>query len=319
MAPLIAHMLCDEKTNFRACNVTTFAIAGLQLALDQGDNLDAIEDEVRALKRRFGWIDMVLVPELAAFGTGLDYAQPMPGEAEQRFARLARECGLWLIPGTLYERAGAAIHNTAPIINPAGEIVARYRKMYPFLPYEQRVTAGDRCVVFDVPGKGRFGISICYDMWFPETTRTLAWMGAEVILHPVMTSTLDRDAELAIARASSAMNQCYVVDINIAGNLGVGRSIVTGPGGEVLHQAGTDREIIPVVIDFDYVRRVRENGWHGLGQVLKSHRDAGHVFPPYAEGAASAAFGRLGPLIKPTTDQTAPAEAPRESNRKRGD
>src|SRR3546814_6706229 len=80
-------------------------------------------------------------------------------------------------------------------------------------------------------------------MWFPETTRSLVALGAEVILHPTLTNTIDRDAELAIARASAATNQCYFVDINVAGALGVGRSVVCGPGGEVIHQAGSGREV----------------------------------------------------------------------------
>ncbi len=279
--------------------MSTFAIAGLQLQLDHGDNIDVIGEELRAIKRRFAWIDMVLIGELAAFGPRLDRAEPMPGPAEQRFASLARETGLWLVPGSLYERQGDTIFNTTPVINPDGEVIARYRKMYPFLPYERGVAAGNECVVFDVPGKGRFGVSICYDMWFPETTRTLAWKGAEIILHPVMTNTIDRDVELSMARASAAMNQCYVFDINVAGKLGYGRSLICGPGGEVIHQAGTDRELMPVVVDFDYVRRVREDGWQGLGQVLKSFRDAGHSFAPYEGNERSETLDRLGPLERP--------------------
>ena len=69
------------------------------------------------------------------------------------------------------------------------------------------VREGTDFVVFDIPKCGRVGVSNCYDMWFPETTRTLAAMGAEVILHPSMTNTIDRDVELAIARASAAINQ----------------------------------------------------------------------------------------------------------------
>ena len=299
--------------------MSTLAIAGLQLQLDHGDNIEAITEELRSLKRRFPWIDMAVVGELAAFGPRLDFAEPMPGPSEARFCEVARELGLWLLPGSLYEKSGGQIYNTTPVINPDGEVIARYRKIYPFLPYEQGVAAGNQCVVFDVPGKGRCGVSICYDMWFPETTRTLAWMGADVILHPVMTNTIDRDVELSMARASAAMNQCYVFDINVAGRLGYGRSLVAGPGGEVIHQAGAEREIIPVIVDFEYVRRVRESGWHGLGQVLKSFRDGGHAFPPYAEGAASAAFNRLGPLKKPGPE-TAPRSAPEiSSQRKRGD
>lgn len=282
--------------------MTTFAIAGLQLELEARDNLDVLVEDIRRTKLRFPWIDMILIGELAAYGPKLDHAETMTGRAVSRFAEVSRECGIWLVPGSLYERDGARIYNTTPIINPDGEVIACYRKMYPFLPYEAGVTAGDQCVVFDVPGKGRIGVSICYDMWFPETTRTLACMGAEVILHPVMTNTIDRDVELAMARSAAATNQCYVFDINVAGPLGYGRSLAAGPGGEVIHQAGTGREIMPVEVDFDHVRRVRERGWQGLGQVLKSFRDAGHVFAPYAPGAASAALDHLGPLKTPRSD-----------------
>ncbi len=78
-------------------------------------------------------------------------------------------------------------------------------------------------------------------MWFPETSRTLAAMGAEVILHPTLTATIDRDVELAIVRATAAQNQCFVFDINGVGDGGNGRSIVVGPAGDVLYQAGRRR------------------------------------------------------------------------------
>jgi predicted amidohydrolase len=279
--------------------VTTFAIAALQLALEQKDNCAEIADEVRRLKRRFPWVRMALIGELAAYGANFDYAQPLPGPAEAFFCALARETGLWLLPGSLYERRGDAIFNTTPIINPAGEVVARYSKMYPFTPYERGVAPGAECVVFDVPGAGRFGVSICYDMWFGETTRTLAWMGAEVVLHPSMTNTIDRDVEVCMARASAAANQCYFFDVNLAGPLGNGRSVIAGPGGEVIHQAGEGREIMPIEVDFAYVRRVRESGWHGLGQPLKSFRDGARTYAPYQASHRSESLDELGPLLKP--------------------
>jgi hypothetical protein len=158
-------------------------------------------------------------------------------------------------------------------------------------------------ITFDVPQVGRFGVSICYDMWFPETTRTLAWKGAEVIIHPTMTNTIDRDVEIAIARANAATNQCYFVDINVAGRLGFGRSVICGTGGEVIHQAGTTREIIAVEIDLDQVRAARERGWHGLGQVMKSWRDSTVEFPAHAIDKDSDAMRALGPLRKPVSQR----------------
>ena len=81
---------------------------------------------------------------------------------------------IWLVPGSHFERVDDKLYNTALVIDPSGAVVARYRKMFPFLPYETAISPGTEFCVFDVPAVGRFGLSICYDMWFPETTRTLA-------------------------------------------------------------------------------------------------------------------------------------------------
>jgi len=286
--------------------MSRFAVAGLQLELQNRDNVADLCGEIELAKRRFPWLDMVVLGELASFGPATDTAQPMPGPAEDRYRELARRLGLWLVPGSLYERDGERIYNTAPVINPAGNVVARCRKLFPWLPYEKGVTAGEDFVVFDVPEVGRLGVSICYDMWFPETTRALTWMGAEALIHPTMTGTIDRDPELAMARSNAAMNQCYLVDINCAGRLGNGRSIIAGPGGEVIHQAGQGREIIVVVLDFDHVRQVRATGWHGQGQVLKSFRDARLRYPQYAPGARSPELEALGPLAMPARGKLDP-------------
>jgi len=271
-------------------------MAGLQLDLDKGNNLDRIAAEVRAAKARLPWLDMLVLSELCAYGASTEFAEAEDGPATRAFVRLAQETGLWLIPGSHFTRLGDDVFNTAIVISPAGEIVARYHKMFPFVPYERDVAAGRDFCCFDIAGAGRFGLSICYDIWFPETTRTLAWQGAEILINPSLTNTIDRDVELAIARASAATNQCYVFNVNGAGRQGFGRSIVCGPGGEVMHQAGSGREVFALELDFDNVARVRERGWHGLGQTLKSFRDNAVSFPPYAPGARSAALDALGPL-----------------------
>ncbi len=274
-----------------------FAIAGLQLVLTKKDNLQQLAEEVRLLKARLPWVQMVVLGELSAYGAGLENAQPQGGIAETTFRDIARRHSIWLVPGSYYERDGDRIFNVTPVINPAGDIVARYRKMYPFLPYEAGVASGDSFCVFDVPGVARFGVSICNDMWLPETTRALAWMGAEAILHPTMTNTIDRDAELAISRASAAQNQLYFIDVNVAGRLGFGRSAAFGPGGELLHAAGSGHEAFALELDFEHVRHVRERGWNGIGQMLKSFRDTPIEYPQYRSGArnspALAALGRL--------------------------
>lgn len=279
--------------------MSTISIAGLQLEAVNGDNLASVEAAIDAAAARYPWLDMLLLGELNALGTDQAKAEPMPGPVEARFAGMARRHGIWLIPGSLIENDGGCLYNTAPVINPDGEVIARYRKQFPWRPYEKNIRPGSEFVVFDVPDVGRFGISICYDMWFQETLRTLTWMGAEAILHPSLTSTIDRDAELSIVRASAAMYQCYFFDINVAGPLGVGQSIVAGPGGEVIYQAGKGQEIIPLKIDLEYVREVRRNGWQHLSQPLKSFRDSELEFPPYRDGHASPALVALGELALP--------------------
>jgi len=82
--------------------------------------------------------------------------------------------------------------------------------------------------------------------------------------------------------------------------LGFGQSIVCGPGGEVIHQAGRVREVFPVEVDFEYVRRVRRRGWNGIGQVLKSFRDRSVDFPACGDrGLEFEALKALGPLKLP--------------------
>jgi len=280
--------------------MTSFSIAALQVELPYADNRDHLEKEIERALTRFPWVHMVVLPELCSFGPALSFAEAVPGPTEQRYQALAKKHKIWLIPGSIYERAGDDIFNTASVINPHGEVIARYRKIYPFLPYEKGVKSGSQFVVFDVPGVGRFGVSICYDGWIPETTRAMVWSGAEVILHPTMTGTIDRAQELVIAQANAICNQCYFVDVNNAGPLGNGRSIIVGPEGEIIHQSGQVGEQIPVTLDLDRVREVRKHGTLRLGQILKSFRDTQVEFPCYrGQYQPSPSMAALGPLRMP--------------------
>jgi predicted amidohydrolase len=278
-----------------------FPIAGIQMHVHFGqDNIPMMQHKLEVLMLRFPSVEMVVFSELAAFGPSMAHAQTLPGPAELAFCQMARRHGLWLIPGSLFEKVGDVIYNTASVINPNGEVVGRHRKMFPFTPHEFGVTGGKDFVVWDIAGVGRFGVSICYDMWFPETTRTLASMGAEIILHPTMTDTIDRDVELAISRASAAMNQCFFFDVNGVGGGGTGRSIVIRPTGTVIHTAGDSEEMFPVDIDLSVVRRCRTSGMFGLGQPLKSFRDRNVDFTLYKPESPGASYlASLGPLVKP--------------------
>ena len=281
--------------------MTPFGIAGIQMNLHHVNNVDAIEERIDVLMSLYPWVEMVLISELAAHGPLHDFAETMPGVTEERFCEMARKHNIWLIPGSFFERRDGAIFNTAPVINPHGEVIARHRKLFPFCPFEEGVEAGDEFVVFDVPDAGRFGLCICYDMWFPEVLRELTSMGAEVILHPVLTGTNDREIELNLARSSGALFQSYIIDINGLGVGGVGQSCIIDPSGHVIHQAGETNEFLVTELDFDLVRRQREVGLRSLGQPLKSFRDRKVDFTVYnKEQRDNSYLNSLGPMQKPT-------------------
>lgn len=292
--------------------MTPFSIAGVQMQVSaRGDNLPEMRRQLEILLHRFPWVQMVVFSELAAQGPLTQFAEPKHGPLEQAFRELAARHGIWLIPGSFFEIDEGQTYNTALVINPAGEVVGRYRKMFPFLPYEEGVEPGHEFLLFDVPEAGRFGLSICYDMWFPETSRTMAAMGAEVIIHPSLTNTIDRDVEHSIACATAAMNQCYVFDVNGLGDGGYGRSVAVGPRGNVIYQAGSGAEIIPVQLDLARVRWERENGILGLGQLLKSFRDRRVDFSVYRpESFDNRYLSALGPLHKPTRHQPGQGGSP---------
>lgn len=276
-----------------------FSIAGIQMPVSAiQSNVPLMKIKLDVLMQVFPWVQMVVFSELCAFGPLKKYAMEFPNQIEADFQALAKKYGIWLIPGSIFQKKEGKIYNTSTVINPQGEIVGRYSKMFPFFPYEEGVDAGSEFLIWDVPNVGRFGMSICYDMWFQETARTMAVKGVEVIIHPTLTGTLDRDVELSIVKATAAMNQCYVIDVNGTNAGGIGRSLFCDPDGRVLCQAGSTAQMMPLEIDLDVVRNRRERGILGLGQPLKSFRDSTVHFEIYDRSKRSVYLDSLGPLAK---------------------
>jgi len=275
---------------------------------DANATVDKMVDITQNIRKSFPWVQLTMFHELVVPGlvqfvttdntnTWKAGAEPIPGALTERLCALARQTGMWLVPGSMYEQDGDKLYNTAIVISPRGEIIAKYRKMFPWLPYESGTAEGDQFCVFDIPDVGRFGLCICYDMWFPEVSRTLAWMGAEVILQPTLTPTSDRELELIMCRANALFNQCYFISVNGIGEWGGGRSTMIDPDGRVLQEASANQTFLTEIIDLDHVTRTREYGTLGLAQTLKQLRDAGHKFPVYHDGQlAQGSFSELGAL-----------------------
>lgn len=288
-----------------------FGIAGVQMSVEAWDmdgTFEKMSDIALNIRKQMPWVNMLVyhelvVPGLVQFRTPVDVdwwkknSGSVPGPQTARLCDLARKTRQWLVPGSMWEMEDGKQYNTSIVISPDGEIVAKYRKMFPWLPYETGTTPGNEFCVFDIPDVGRFGLCICYDIWFPEVARTLAWMGAEVVIQPTLTPTSDRELELVMARANALFNQCYFVSVNGVGDWGGGRSTIIDPDGRILQRAGTNQTFMTEMLDLDHTTRTREYGTLGLAQTLKQLRDSEQKFPAYGNhGLANGGFDKLGKL-----------------------
>jgi formamidase len=274
--------------------VRPLSIVALQTSPDVRDpaaTLRVLGERVARVRELAPTVQLVMLPELhlAALPPPLeahdelaDLAVDVPGPLTEELGAIARTHGVWLLPGSVYERGdGGRVHNTCLVLSPGGELVARYRKVFPWQPHETSAP-GDAFVTFDIPEVGRIGLSICYDGSFPETCRQLAWMGAEVVLQPSLTTTSDRDQEIVMARANAIFNQLYVVSLNAATPAGLGRSVIVDPEGLVRLRAGDGEEVLTDVLDLDAVTRVREFGTAGVSRLWEQAQRS--LEPPFALG-----------------------------------
>jgi formamidase len=129
--------------------VRTLSLAALQTAPIPGDpeaTLASLGERLRAVRATSPHVQVVILPELHLSAPPLPLsnhsghprrvAVEIPGALTERLGAMAREAGLWLVPGSLYERAGERIHNTVVVLSPDGELVATYRKVFPWQPHE---------------------------------------------------------------------------------------------------------------------------------------------------------------------------------------
>ena len=273
------------------------SIAGVQTSPVFGDpeaTLNRMAERVARVRAVVPRVQLVIFPELHLPGLQpllephgerpAELAVDVPGPLTERLGEIARENGVWLVPGSVYERGeGDRVHNTCLVLSPEGELAASYRKVFPWQPHESSAP-GDRFTTFDIPEVGRLGLSICYDGSFPETCRQLAWMGAEVVLQPTLTTTSDRNQELVLARANAIFNQLYLVSLNAGSPAALGRSLIVDPEGLVRLEAGGGEELLTDVLDLDAVTRVREHGTAGVSriwdQAVGSLPALGYPMPP---------------------------------------
>ena len=169
-------------------------LAGVQSLIVDGDldgNYQRMESAVKEIVKNN--VDFILFPELCLTGPDVNNieknATAYSAEIRKYVSDLSRQNEVWILPGTFYYAHRSEIRNRAEVFNPNGDLVAHYDKQFPWLPYEM-TKPGNEITVVDIDGKVSAGISICYDMWFPEQVRDTIMKGAEIILHPSLTLSL---------------------------------------------------------------------------------------------------------------------------------
>ncbi|MGH3663084.1 MAG: carbon-nitrogen hydrolase family protein [Micromonosporaceae bacterium] len=199
--------------------------------------------------------------------------EPVDGEFGQFFAHAARTLGIWVLAGSFHETGPdpGRTYNTSLLLNPHGEQAARYRKIHLYdveipgrVSYHEskHVAPGAEAVTADVDGVG-LGMSVCYDLRFPELYRRLAIDGAQLLTVPAafMLHT-GRDHWEVLLRARAIENQCYVI---AAAQIGdhepkrtcYGRSMIIDPWGTVLAQAPDVTGVTVADIDMDRLATIR--------------------------------------------------------------
>lgn len=226
-----------------------------------------------------GGADLAVLPEVFPYYGGHSEARsiagPVPGPLTEPARTVARSRGIWVLAGSVQERGDDRVFNTSALFDRTGELVATYRKIHLFdvelegqppIRESALYSAGDQVVTAEVDGV-RFGLSICYDLRFPELYRSLMVSGSTVLLVPSAFTQATGEAHWEVLlRARAIEDQCYVVAAAQWGAWGspedgrrcFGHSMVVDPWGKVVVEAPGDGDGVWFAeVDPDLVRTVR--------------------------------------------------------------
>jgi predicted amidohydrolase len=257
--------------------MTRLVAAAVQM--ESGPDVDRNLDHARAQVHHAAerGATFVVLPEVFAWrGPKTDesrFASPVPGRVSEFLCGLAAELGITLVGGSFLERSGeeARSFNTSLLIDADGAIRATYRKIHLFdvdLPGQVTVRESDG----RIPGAdtvvaptrfGGVGMSICYDLRFPELYRRLAGAGAVVVTVPSAFTFVTGAAHWEpLLRARAIENQVYVIAANQTGTSphgfrDYGNSMIVDPWGTVVARAGDGPQVITAEVDLDRLARVR--------------------------------------------------------------
>lgn len=239
---------------------------------DKRENLKKMECFIR--KAADKGCDMVAFPECSHY-IGEDRkgaAEEIPGgETFQLLSRLARETGLWIHGGSIYEK-GPKPWNTSVVINPQGKLAAIYRKLHlfdvaiekgPQVTESANIAKGEEIITLDTGALGHFGLAICYDLRFPELFRAMALKGANLLFLPANFTEKTGEAHWEILlRARAIENGCYVIAPGQTGKkkefTAYGHSMILDPWGRVLAKADTKETLLSATLNLDLPKGIQE-------------------------------------------------------------
>jgi deaminated glutathione amidase len=256
---------------------TTLRAAAVQLTAtpDKAANLQVADLLVR--RAAADGARLVVLPEKwSVLGRGADLregAEPLDGPAVTWARDAARELGIDLVAGSVSERVAGddKLRNTSLHIGPDGEIKATYRKMHMFdvevdgtvYRESEHEAPGDDVVLSTTADGVELGLTVCYDIRFPELYRILAVRGARVVTIPAaFTVPTTRDHWEVLVRARAIEDQCFVIAANqvgthVEGLASGGRSMIVDPWGLVLAQAADAQTVITADLDLDAQAAIR--------------------------------------------------------------
>jgi predicted amidohydrolase len=260
----------------------TFLAACVQMTsgADLGKNLETIRRLVGEAAGRGA--QLVVLPENFAFmGLGeaekLAVAEPLgAGPIQTQLADVARSSAVWLVAGGMPERidgpeGSGTVHNTCLVYDPTGERTAVYRKVHIFDVHiagaaefmESRTVAPGTEVVVAETALAKVGLSICYDVRFPELYRELGRRGARIVVVPAaFTLHTGKDHWHALLRARAIENEVYVLAAAQFGRSNekrvcYGHSVIIDPWGTVVAEAPDRACVVVAEIDLDFQDKVR--------------------------------------------------------------
>jgi len=218
---------------------------------------------------------LIVLPEYFSFRGGdnaakIINAETIPGPTCRWGQEIARRVNAYILLGSILESDGNTIYNTAILIAPSGDLVAKYRKLHLFTARvgdvyynEGAILSSGRDIVVAPVDQVQLGITICYDLRFPELYRALTFKGANIIAVPAnFTLHTGKDHWEVLLRARAIENQIYVIAAAQAGmsedgKASYGRSMVIDPWGIVISQASDREGVIIADIDLDLENNVR--------------------------------------------------------------